>query len=98
MDLLRLTVMPKAIFLSKVARKQLNSLQKEARDRIRKALYSLCEPGGRQMLDIKKLKGVGGKEDLFRLRIGDYRVVYFEDADCFKIIQIFHRGKEYEWL
>ncbi|NQE44843.1 hypothetical protein C5S31_02310 [ANME-1 cluster archaeon GoMg2] len=50
------------------------------------------------MLDTKKLKGVGGREDLFRLRIGDYRVVYFENADNFKIIQILHRGKEYKGL
>lgn len=90
--------MPKTILLSKVARKQLNSLPKEARNRVKKALYSLGETEKRQTLDIKKLKGVGGREDLYRLRIGDYRVVYFEDADSFKIIQIFHRVKEYKWL
>jgi mRNA interferase RelE/StbE len=78
--------MPKVILLSKVARKQLNSLPKEASGRVKKALYSLGEPEKRQMLDIKRLKGVGGREDLFRLRIGDYRVVYFENADSFKII------------
>jgi mRNA interferase RelE/StbE len=90
--------MQKPILLSKVARKHLNSLPKETRSRVKKALYSLNEPEKRKMLDTKKLKGVGGREDLFRLRIGDYRVVFFENANNFKIIQILHRGKGYKWL
>jgi len=88
--------MPKAILLSKVARKHFNSLPKEARNRVKKALYSLNAPEKRKMLDIKKLKGVNGRENLFRLRIGDYRAVYFENANNIKIIQILHRGKGYK--
>jgi len=63
-----------------------------------KRRYSINDPEKSKILDTKKLKGVRGGEDLFRLRIGNYRVVYFEDVDSFKIIQIFHRGKGYKWL
>ncbi len=90
--------MSKAILLSKIAGKQLGSLPEDIRNKVKKALYSLSEPEKGGMLDTKKLKGVRGGADLFRLRIGNYRVVYFEDVDSFRIIQIFHRGKGYKWL
>jgi len=90
--------MSKAILLSKIAGKQLGSLPEDIRNKVKKALYSLSDPEKSGMLDTKKLKGVRGGADLFRLRIGNYRVVYFEDVDSFRIIQIFHRGKGYKWL
>ena len=90
--------MSKAILLSKIAGKQLGLLPEDIRNKVKKALYSLSEPEKGGMLDTKKLKGVRGGADLFRLRIGNYRVVYFEDVDSFRIIQIFHRGKGYKWL
>jgi len=90
--------MSKAILLSKIAGKQLGLLPEDIRNKVKKALYSLSEPENSGMLDTKKLKGVRGGADLFRLRIGNYRVVYFEDVDSFRIIQIFHRGKGYKWL
>ena len=90
--------MSKAILLSKIVGKQLGLLPEDIRNKVKKALYSLSEPENSGMLDTKKLKGVRGGADLFRLRIGNYRVVYFEDVDSFRIIQIFHRGKGYKWL
>jgi mRNA-degrading endonuclease RelE of RelBE toxin-antitoxin system len=90
--------MSKAILLSKISGKQLGSLPEDIRNKVKKALYSLSDPEKVGMLDTKKLKGVRGGADLFRLRIGNYRVVYFEDVDSFRIIQIFHRGKGYKWL
>ena len=62
------------------------------RNRVKKALYALSDTEKSRILDTKKLKGVNGRENLFRLRIGNYRVVYFEDVKSFKIIQIIHRG------
>ncbi|MFV9629483.1 MAG: type II toxin-antitoxin system RelE family toxin [Methanosarcinales archaeon] len=90
--------MSKPIFLSKIAKKQLDSLPDDTRNRIKNALYTLSDAEKSIKIDTKKLKGIKGREDLFRLRIGNYRIVYFEDVKSFKIIQIFHRGKEYKWL
>jgi mRNA interferase RelE/StbE len=90
--------MSKPIFLSKIAKKQLDSLPDDTRNRIINALYTLSDAEKSRKIDTKKLKGIKGREDLFRLRIGNYRIVYFEDIKSFKIIQIFHRGKEYKWL
>ncbi len=90
--------MSKPIFLSKIAKKQLDSLPDDTRNRIKDALYTLSDVEKSRKMDTKKLKGIKSREDLFRLRIGNYRIVYFEDVKSFKIIQIFHRGKEYKWL
>jgi mRNA-degrading endonuclease RelE of RelBE toxin-antitoxin system len=68
--------MPKTILLSKIARKQLDSLPEDTRNKVKKALYSINEPEKSKMLDTKKLKGVRGREDLFRLRIGNYRCLF----------------------
>ncbi|MCD4843925.1 MAG: type II toxin-antitoxin system RelE/ParE family toxin [Methanosarcinales archaeon] len=90
--------MSKPIFLSKIAKKQLDSLPDDTKNRIKNALYTLIDAQKSRKIDTKKLKGIKGREDLFRLRIGNYRIVYFEDVKSIKIIQIFHRGKEYKWL
>lgn len=90
--------MSKPILLSKIAINQLDSLPKDIRYRVKKALYALSDAEKSRILDIKKLKGVNGRENLFRLRIGNYRVIYFEDVKSFKIIQIIPRGKGYKWL
>lgn len=90
--------MSKPILLSKIAINQLDSLPKDMRYRVKKALYALSDAEKSRILDTKKLKGVNGRENLFRLRIGNYRVIYFEDVKSFKIIQIIPRGKGYKWL
>ena len=61
-------------------------------------LYTLNGAEKSRILDTKKLKGVNGRENLFRLRIGNYRVIYFEDVKSFKIIQIIPRAKGYKWV
>ena len=90
--------MSKPILLSKIAINQLDSLPNDIRNRVKKALYALSDAEKSRILDTKKLKGVNGRENLFRLRIGNYRVIYFEDVKSFKIIQIIYRGKGYKWL
>lgn len=47
--------------------------------------------------DIKKLK-INKDLPLFRLRIGDYRVVYFLQENKVLITKIFHRKKGYKWI
>lgn len=79
------------IEFEKAALKFLDKQDKSQRIRLYKAIYSL--PDGR---DIKKLKG----HDLFRLRIGNYRILYSID-DAVRIItieNIDNRGDVYKRL
>ena len=50
--------MSKPILLSKIAINQLDSLPKDMRNRVKKALYALSDPENSRILDTKKLKGV----------------------------------------
>ena len=88
--------MSKEVLLSPRAQKDYAALEKEMQDRIKRALKELA--AGLKHLDIKKLKGIGDREDLFRLRVGDYRITYFSELDIIKVIRIDHRGKGYNWL
>jgi mRNA-degrading endonuclease RelE of RelBE toxin-antitoxin system len=65
---------------------------------IQNSFERLSELELRFRLDVKRLKGVGGREDLFRLRVGDYRIIFFEDEESVKVTQIIQRGKGYDWL
>ena len=85
------------VLLSKTAGKELNSLDKVAQERVRTKLKELesgpLQPGPKA--DIKKLHKMS-KQQFYRLRIGNYRVVYaIEDVDV-KIIRIIPRGKRSE--
>jgi len=48
--------------------------------------------------DIVRLKGTKGREDLFRLRIGDYRAVYAVEEQTVYVTDLFHRGRGYPRL
>lgn len=66
------------IEFEKAAQKFLNKQNESQRLRLYKAIYKL--PSG---TDIKKLKGY----DLYRLRVGDYRILYSIDGEI-KVITI----------
>ncbi len=59
------------IEFSKKAQKQFTALPKSTKERLIPKINSLSE--NPRPVDCKKLKGV---KDLYRLRVGDYRVIY----------------------
>lgn len=87
------------VVISESALKQLRKLEQEPIKRIKKHFISLKEdpftkrPGA----DIKKLKGFKNPE-FYRLRVGDYRIVYTVLKNSVKLTEIFHRSKGYTWL
>jgi len=86
----------KEILLSAIARKQYGELEQKSKNRIKNALKDIA--AGNERRDVKKLKGLKGREDLYRLRVGDYRIIYYEDDECIKVTQIIHRSRGYDWL
>jgi len=64
------------------AQRKIESLPLRTRKRIGNAIDALAENPRQQ--GIKKLKGA---EDLYRLRVGDYRIIYsIEDGDLIVIV------------
>lgn len=91
----RISLMIYSIEFDKSAYKYLQKLDKTTRTRIVQHLQILCEDPFHTELDIKKMLGTTGD---YRLRIGNYRVVYtVEDAVLvIYIIKIGPRGDVYK--
>ena len=75
--------------VTKSAEKAIKKLDKDTRERIITGIKKL--PFG----DIKKLKGY---EMSYRLRIGDYRVLYTFDGYTITVTDVLPRGEAYKRL
>ncbi len=75
------------IIVLKKAQKQLNNLDKKIKEKIVKAIFKI--PNG----DIKPLQGT---KDKFRIRVGDYRVLYLKTDTAYKVYKIATREQIYK--
>ena len=86
-----------AVKLHREVAKTLAGMNLKTRSRIITALRVLqndpFQP--RSDADIFRLKGTRGRQDLFRLRIGDYRAIYAVEDNVVYVTDLFHRGKGY---
>ena len=87
------------VLLSQTAISQLSLLNAKQKKRVKDALANLEEDPFRRRSgsDIKKLL-TPDEPPLFRLRIGDYRAIYFVANYEVKVTEIIHRSKGYRWL
>lgn len=74
------------IHYSKQAEKFLKKQDSVTRNRIRSAIHNI--PAG----DIRKLQGHNG----YRLRVGDYRIIFDRDGNVLYIERIGNRGQIYK--
>lgn len=77
------------IIYTKKARKNIKALDIRVKDRVKEGIEKI--PFG----DIKKLQGYS---NLYRLRIGDYRVIYQIENDTIIIDAVLPRGEVYKGL
>lgn len=80
------------VLIEKRARKQIEGLTENVKYRIIDALKEL-EKGFSARLDIMKLKGT---KNHYRIRVGDYRILFVLDADITYVYDISHRGNVYK--
>jgi len=87
------------VLLSRTALRQWRVLDAQARVRISRALSELANDPRRSRpgADIRKLRG-SGRPPLYRLRVGDYRIVYAMVGNAVKVTGLFHRRKGYDFL
>ncbi len=83
------------INFTKSAKKEFLKLPKKTQTNFEEILLLLAKNPYTEILKIKKLKG---QEDLFRVRSGDYRLVYFINNKevVVIVIKIGHRKDVYE--
>lgn len=82
------------VLFTESAKKQLKSIDPRYKKAIDKKLDELAQ--GNQSLDIKKL--IAYDRATFRLRVGDYRVIYevYEHEIIVRIIKVKHRKDAYK--
>lgn len=78
------------LLFSRTSLKSLAKCQKKARASIVEAIAGLPDRG-----DIQKLKGQTLK-NVYRLRVGEYRIVYLRDGEEIRILKIETRGHIYK--
>ena len=86
------------VLVSKTAQKQLDFLGNKLKQRIKKYLKVLEKNPfeKRSGADIKYLEG--SEPRLYRLRIGDYRAIYYVENKVVKVTKIRKRGTAYRIL
>ena len=72
--------------MDKIA-KALQKLSKKEQEKLKEILRKL-DTGDFAGLDIKKLKG---RKDIFRVRQGDFRIIFQKTANCIKILTLEQR-------
>lgn len=83
------------ILIHESADKVLTRLDKETRDRIKAHLKQLSENPSAGRLDVVKLKGIHKGPDMYRLRVGGFRVFYFIDGGKILVTGIRRREQAY---
>jgi mRNA-degrading endonuclease RelE of RelBE toxin-antitoxin system len=77
-------------FYSKTSLKRLSRLEKDVRSKIVFAIEKLPYKG-----DIQKIRGQE-LQNIFRLSVGRYRVLYVRETDAIRILNIDTRGDIYK--
>lgn len=87
------------VLLSRTARRQMGAFPADVAGRIKRRMKvledrpTLSRPGA----DIRMLWGYD-EPPMYRLRIGDYRILYFVMDDEVRVTEVLHRSKAYRGL
>jgi len=83
------------ILVSKTFQKQFHSLENNVQERIISALKTLEDDPfhSRSGTDMKKLSHT--EPTKYRLRVGNYRIIYTVEEKTIKVIEVFKREREY---
>ena len=84
--------MSKKIIITRKAEKDLNKLPANIKNKITQKIITLSKNPNALVNNITKLVG---EKDLYRLRVGNYRVIYTDTLAILYIEKIKPRGKAY---
>jgi len=88
---------PWKVFFQKSALKEYRKLPKKVRGKIDEALEILSINPLSELLTFKKIRG---KDNHYRIRVGDYRIVYTPQNDklIIRVIRVGHRKDVYRFF
>ena len=77
--------------LSKQALKYINAQDKPTRDRFKAAFRDLSKQP-----PIGDISPIVSRPPFLRLRVGDFRVIFFDDCGVLKVVKVSPRGESYK--
>ena len=79
---------------AKKAEKQIRALPRSVKKKIGEIVDVLKnEPIPARTYDVKKIKG---RENIYRIRVGSYRMLYLLEEDRITILLVLHRSNAYD--
>ena len=86
------------VLVSQTAARELKALEEDLQARIKEKLRELAEDPSNKSgrLDVKKLSAT--KRHYYRLRVGEYRIIFFTEEKAIKVVRIANRSDVYSWL
>lgn len=86
------------VLVSKTAIRELNTLKESDQERIKDKLRELSKDPHNTLnhLDTKKLAAT--KRTYYRLRVGEYKAIYFIENRFIKVVRIARRSDVHSWL
>ncbi|MHB8360404.1 MAG: type II toxin-antitoxin system RelE family toxin [Thermoplasmataceae archaeon] len=86
------------VLVSRTAAKELGALEESLQARIKEKLRELAQdPSNRSgRMDVKKLSST--KRNYYRIRVEEYRIIFFTEEMAIKVVRIANRSDVYSWL
>lgn len=81
------------VLVKKETDDKINGFHSDLKNRIKEALKEFETTWPMCRLDIKKLKGY---ENHYRIRVGDYRILFFRELGTAKVYDVSHRNDVYK--
>lgn len=85
--------MPIKVLVKKEISDKIEGFSSDLKNRIKEALEELETTWPMVRLDIKKLKGY---DNNYRVRVGDYRILFFRESGTAKVYDVSRRGDVYK--
>lgn len=85
--------MPIKVLVKKEISDKIDRFPSDLKDRIKESLKELEITWPMPRLDIKKLKGY---DNHYRIRVGDYRILFFRESGTAKVYDVSHRHDVYK--
>jgi mRNA interferase RelE/StbE len=85
--------LPIKVLVKKEINDKINGFHSDLKSRIKEALRDLETTWPMCRLDIKKLKGY---DNHYRIRVGDYRILFFRESGTAKVYDVSHRRDVYK--
>jgi mRNA-degrading endonuclease RelE of RelBE toxin-antitoxin system len=79
---------------------EVSALPAPVKARVKAAILSLSQDptGLKGALEVKRLEAGSQSMTLYRLRVGDWRIVYHLRPDRVEVVRVFHRRDGYGWM